>query len=59
MSVGQEAVITILHYANCFEDEIWLVSPLYPAHIHSSATLEYYLLWVGEGFFPPLERGYN
>ena len=26
MSGGQEAVITILRYTNCFEDEIWLVS---------------------------------
>lgn len=25
MSGGQEAVITLLRYTNCFEDEIWLV----------------------------------
>lgn len=51
MWVGQEAIITFVHYTNCSENIMWLVSLFYRAHILSTATLEYYPLRVREGFF--------
>lgn len=50
--IGQEAVLTSLHYTNCSEDEIRLISLSYPAPSQSSATLEYYLQGAGKAPLP-------